>query len=954
MRVEFQVTGTALAAGVTDRFKSQPLCAAGIYESMVVDHVEVLDATVVKLPVFGHVHFGPLGPAMISPAYDVAVSQELKLVIASLAALESAGSVPVADTLEATIAIRIAFTASITAGKPTFSFGYAGVDLGSVLGSLPNANDIAASIGAAAQSVSAGSPTTLDTTPISDLVGHPVTVSNVGVATDDAGSLITVRIELDAPGPSTIADWSAFYATDPTSWLVPGNDWCQFIDQHTVVQAIVDRIEDGLYTAAQQGTFDSPGDPSAVWHPAWPGVHVGFAGEVIDACPAWVGLLYVGMVDVDVAVTLDATFSVPATNSLAMHLKFYWETTDAGETFGCAVSAAVFWPAVGTILMAQGKINEEFSIGLIAEVAVPFLGAQGVFAGFLVGVGQATPDLPIEGFEQVADTDADLEYAQTVEGLHLGPGLDVTTVYGVSQGLVLAGTRAVPAQVKHPPGLELSPEQPVFEWGWPDLCQEAVLKATAEVACLNPDPSGVHTALEICDATAVDDGFDQFRPYIKITRSPEGGTVRVAVPISALLPDFLAAPYDCKLLIQTNGGSRLLTIPWFDKPLTVEQQAELQIKIALEKTVKCKLWAHFFWGKHFNPKWHDDPPWRQENERHVWRVVLAGTTSPGDVRLEDDGGRLLASAHLGRADHAELTSLFDAPGRDATVQIAGEPSSGTHSGERPAGSLAVHQTLLLQDAVLGLAQPLAHMSGGRNAAQPALFCVVEGGLRVFDLTQRSFPRLLAHVPGLDLSGFLPRNRVGWGRRGLVWIRDGREGWSVEPVPGEDAPVHAVARYRGSLYCLHDERLKILDIALRPVGSIDLEGFTQLLVVGTTLIASRRGLARTFDIGVSHEPRELGLYELPGAEKLSDPHLAGEASNAVFASGTAAGGVIWSLTGDEPIELASYEADPWFVDTTKVGASLARADRDGRNVALLHVERSMPLSAGEIDPTRRPD
>lgn len=105
-----------------------------------------------------------------------------------------------------------------------------------------------------------------------------------------------------------------------------------------------------------------------------------------------------------------------------------------------------------------------------------------------------------------------------------------------------------------------------LKWGWSSLCSsDAQLMATATYVLTNSaiqQPGESHQPLQLLSAEVIDDPLDQFSLYLSVSMTQEYGLLQLSLPQSVLKPEYmqLEAPYPCKVLLRTTGGTRLLTV----------------------------------------------------------------------------------------------------------------------------------------------------------------------------------------------------------------------------------------------------------------------------------------------------------------------------------------------------------------------------------------------------------
>jgi hypothetical protein len=162
--------------------------------------------------------------------------------------------------------------------------------------------------------------------------------SDIIIAADPAFSRAALRLELDPPSDTAVADWLSFFQGGIPDRLL-GSQWGIFIDQSIIVQAAVKQVADGLANADPTQFVRSSG-VGATWNVNL--VSISFSGTVPNInC----GLYHV---DVGVDVTAAVSFHLTSPNQLGMQTYVDW-STNPWQVFECELGAILSATLVGAL-----------------------------------------------------------------------------------------------------------------------------------------------------------------------------------------------------------------------------------------------------------------------------------------------------------------------------------------------------------------------------------------------------------------------------------------------------------------------------------------------------------------------------------------------------------------------------------------------------------------------------
>jgi hypothetical protein len=528
----------------------------------------------------------------------------------------------------------------------------------------------------------------INLTTIYQLIGIVPLFNNAGIAV--AGGRVSLRLE-DGGNAPTAQPWSDFYAG-----LFPdrlgGKSWAIFIDRVLLFPAVLN-----VFKKPSGGDFKPSGAPAASWAGNGIGVHVSQSGVLPGDGPLGT--------DVDATVYADLTFSVQAIDYLRLNLSF--------------------------------SASAEPS-GLLGDVLE--------FFGFSPDAGGALP--AAQGWTQTGDSSYQQGVSVNFNDSLLGH-LAIETVIPDQNGLHIAGT--IHPHLVTPATLQTLPfTLKTFKWavhgscgsGWDISC----------FASISLDNLGT-APLSVCAASVLYDPDGQFPVTVNYPQT-ESGQLSVSVTIYALLPSYAArpSPYPCLVLIQTNGGARVVS---FGIPtgLTPAQSDKLQKDHSIY-VISCYKLVNHFWGSGLDPKWIPDPP-PDDRWLQLWQVEVRGLSEGEQVGIVDEKGRILASGQPGNSGTAFAQSVREPLGsRIGIVRLRKRPGQ-TGSQFREASPMRNDRSIQVSRIRLELCATMP--STNKDSIMAVRFnglralMVVQGLLAsLFDLRSPNRPRFLGNIATGDI------------------------------------------------------------------------------------------------------------------------------------------------------------------------------------------------------------
>lgn len=791
--------------------------------------------------------------------------------------------------------------------------------------------------------------TPFDLSPLTDALGALPATATADISANIELTRLAIRLELGPVASNSASQWASFLAGS----IKPNPNagaWSIFIDGNLLVQTAITRIMAALAGPIDDDTFDLESGPSGTFltaFPAGPGVALTFSGEAVDAC-----VCFWDEIDLDVDITVLITFSMPAPNSLKMSLAIDWDLNDF-ELVCCAFTAGIFWGFIGTNLLKEEKIDRgEFLGGLV--------GLPVVFSAVLTQSHDQVGEFIDLGddWEEIGNTKKKYSLTTDVNLPNAGLGaMTMTQIVGIDNGLALSGALGPLGSLNN---AELSATTGEWSWKVDDLCaSNPKLQAGFNI---NFSQKGGFTSsaapLAVCRAEILpaSDPLGQFQANLEVSNF----SLRLSIPLAQLLPEYTAAPYPAQLILVTNGGGRIFTIP----PIPILTQEQIQAtmhQVELMAPANCKDWtlSEAFWkGAQFHPGWMIDPPPDRELSR-LWQIAVAGLNAGQRVHMLAPDGSLLATAaagHMGEGA-APLSALTSPTEGAIAIQIEGleeqrqqlarrrgvlqqiESSSDEpvrhELVRRVTRKITIRQSHLYATARIRVDEDFGTAAAGALGGRAMLAIVSGTRVLVWDIGNCHAPRIvrIEHLPGVRGVLFDRLGLVVWGQFGLVRLDDLHA--ALKPF-GDQAPVEELGHAGGRLFAGAADGLSV-----HTGGRTILESSQRI----SALAADRSEIA-TIELDNLVLRRSVDLADAVSValpEPLSVTAVLGRSG--AFAVTTQRTGTYVVHRGGDGMPAVSEHyplRPPWFAGIRRSGRTLLRFDRSAGEITLYGNDASITI------------
>jgi hypothetical protein len=592
-----------------------------------------------------------------------------------------------------------------------------------------------------------------------------------------------------------------FFKNGPVDRL-GGRQWAILIDARLLTRDAEKLIKDPL-TAMSNTRLNS--GPEASWDPAGPAINVTADIVLVNGCP-------VIDIDMDVQLSIRVSLSVTPPNTLRRHVYLHGTKSDEFEVVACALTAALMWPFVGPLMLADEDLRTgvgEYLGGLAAGPLITYLGLVAA-----IETKQLSSDISGKLGSSCHKQDDENYECNDVQDLQMALSppqvsrLELAAVTGVREGLVYSGTVSNLTDV--PMGslddVHVSP----FAWGVFGNCNGVhggtfQIENHASIRVWSTPPVG------LCTARVLFDPAQEFAVAV----DPNRGLVEITPRFK---PAYVADRYPCQVRVITNRGVRTITLA---PPVAITPEEQQNLDGALVRAVaSCYAWEKVF-TRLEKLRWLPDP---QPRVRYLqyWQIVV-GNMQPGDsIRVDADAGRTLLSARPSPAGVTHLSVLL--PDDEAVAELALE-LQGERREEDPVREMAVQQVLFEHRAALPIADPVraVRIDGGDT-----LVVETEEQQLTWDLAAPERPVLRSATAATHGDG------------------------NTGPV------VHSGKRLGGPP---SSTLLRALELLGRQFGEPLVVGSPRVGGAGETLYLRTDQRAALFDIS-SAEPREIQTFEQP--------------------------------------------------------------------------------------------
>jgi hypothetical protein len=868
----------------------------------VIDHISIDSAQVLQTGAAPYQDVPPVSVSLnafngaslplASPVQPIIVAVDATVFIAQQSQLDAANQAPVANNALFKLKLRISYLISIAVagGQATLSFAFHDLEINTPLGYLDvqqliqliqeRIADHTLSAQTAMQlqmqlmSIESSlnneiPPSVLNLSGITNLLGDQFQLWNAGIAIK--GGLLTIRAQIDTTFPNSstwVAEWTDFYQSGPHGRLVDSlssADWALFVEDAILLRAVEKMVRDIFSQMPNTSILDE--DPVVATWTLDTGnalILVHFGVDAGHSCPPW-GVNIRANVDLRVKITQDTISPSALRIDLHVDIQKY-----AGDVFYCAVSDFF----LGWLdFFAQG----------LDRALLALLGPIGVF-GAVIWFGEQYPlhpGQPVGGFQPLTpDSNTDFFMDLTIPLPSLGGfgSLTMTGIDAVSDGLALGGTLvATPAT----PAMLVAGPPSGFQWLAAPTCPPDGVSAVAQFLGTNSGetllyfshaeilspivlpPIGVRGAFRSGrDTFTVPNGYIPISEGWKVTETVPQETV---VALQNLLPvGTMPAPF--KVLLQSNGGARILTIPGIDASLTADAAG-----LAVSGRAAACNELQILSGSVRVPVSPGDP-WQEVIGDVEWSFAVA-SVQPGAVLVVRDEHGSLVAAFAARGDGLITSARAWIP-QDLrsplvlSIEDAAPGGVGTSATYLPvqAGSKRVSLPIVKEAPRLIVARALYSRASsveipgkegtkalGKLGGKTCLALAGDLGVKVFNLSNPFRPRLAFWRSERGLSGatFSGGQLVTWGAGGL---------WRSAAGAGTKLLLEGLTRdalaLRGALVALQDDGIRVLG-AGGSLSSLPVDDGEQLAAIGQTVVVRTGSALQLFDLSAPAAPKSLG-------------------------------------------------------------------------------------------------
>jgi hypothetical protein len=541
-------------------------------------------------------------------------------------------------------------------------------------------------------------------------------IINAGIATNDNGSIVALRLESDIYR-SPVRLGRTFFENGPDD-LLNGKDWAFQVDDDVLI--------DGVHDLSVNALSKIPGiklrsGPVVRWEPGGPAAVISVRVEVTDACP------FFGYdIDMDVNVSVRSTFSIPPGIPDILRIRHRVEGTPAkfGEELGCAVTAGLLWPFMGPLLLKDENPTNALS-GYLAGLLVPPLLR---IAAVIFAIETKTLEKDVS--EHIGDNcrKIDDKTYECDDGmdllLQLNPPLvsrlQIQEVIGCAAGLVFRGVVLGFKDVTT--GTATVTATPL-EWTLDGACRRGFRKVNqAQIEVTGEEDNLLCFARKLTD--------DPGEAY-EIIQSGQMITLRTRT--NAGLP-----AYGCTVRIITRRGVRTLTFPP-PQPITAAETERLEkLRKSFEKA--CQLWKDTFIEREV-VNWGLDDPIDQIKSIHSWEIVLHDVDSSSRLALTTVDGRSVLEANASENGVVHMMAMFkdgEAP-EGLVLHYVGDraiPRSAT---------ITVRQTLFKHRFSFPIIGVVHYMNIEESAESRTLIIHDDASESIWDVTSALQPLLLNSI-----------------------------------------------------------------------------------------------------------------------------------------------------------------------------------------------------------------
>ncbi len=655
-------------------------------------------------------------------------------------------------------------------------------------------------------------PITLDLGPVSAVMGRPVNAINAGIACDPDGTFVSLRADIDVHA-SELAIARPFFEDGPTNWLA-GGDWAMLLDVNLLTQDGARRAKSVLTNVPKLALVSGP---TVSWDAGGAALDISAALELADACP-----FFIDDIDMDVDVAIRASFSAPTPTTLRTRFHVTGTPSNEAEKFACAVTGALLWPFLGPVMLKDLDLDEGLAFYLAGLAAGPLF-----FLGILGYIESTKPDIAAGSLgpncRKVDDENIECDQPVDIRMMLIPPfnaRLNLDVVHGLPEGLVLGGKIV---NLGDAPVGDVEVAVRPFAWTLIGGCRpigspgfRIANQAEIDVTAVFRPGFPVQDA-SICTAFILE-GSDPLGEF-KLVRADAKLTV-----IPQFKPEYLAAPYPCRIRVVLSRGRGVRTITLAPAALLTDAQREMLEERRRNFVIVCQKWGDTFRKR----EWIDFVvPGPVEREFiQFWQIAVYGLNTADVIRVETRERASILSARPSAAGVVHMSMMM--AGTDAPAGVALELDGYREPGD-PTRAMMVQQVRFERVASLPVHGRLRAMYFERDAHRQRLI-IADGRSEVtWDVTLPQAPLFTSSTPYRATSDADP-----------IVVHAGKR---VGAEPTRNLR-RALQRFRDQGGCI------------AAVGSPDVGGIEETLYVRTETSAT------LYDITAPGDPRVIQTYESP--------------------------------------------------------------------------------------------
>ena len=785
---------------------------------------------------------------------------------------------------------------------------------------------------------------------------NPSFVLNAGVAVSSDLQRIVFRLEFGVGDSTDPASWKTFYGGNFTDRLLDSAGKERSLAVYESSAVLESTTSATIYGGLIKSQNKTESDP--VHMDVTTGVSTNYSDNagVASLTSQFSGDLHTPACTVHIDVTVSSTMSIVQTNTVTVDSNYTWNS----DTDACTVIAGILGATIG--------IFTNFIFPLSDMLIEPVFFSIAGMAAVLVAKNVVSPPAQTsDSCNQVSDTHIVCNHKLDVANSPLG-NLALNAVVAQNDGISLVGDfNPIPVGV---PQISTTIETE-FTWYGPSISCGQIsgqevnnyeknpkaysrLKASASVTALTPAP------IFFISAGIVNDPLNVFS-----VNGPAAGTqapfeLTVDVPYPG--DQFFTAPYGCQILVQTTGGTRLISLP-APPPLSQLQVEELAAQIAGQVIFCQKLvdqwWLYFH---QYNPVWGVDPSIGENAVEHGYEVEITGLNA-GEVATLVGARNQLLQTGIAQAGASLRLSAVVAPGGEGELGILrGEPGANTPAppalapsiniaeskGALPiapaARGIAVKEQLIIRAGTIQLTRPGRSVAAAYLGNVPKAMVITDSGVLSFDLSNVAAPASSDSwtVPGIRGVLVQPQAPLVYGEDGLALLA---ANGIVVPVGGcgcsEEPGYHDCTVAGGYVYAVSSRGLEVFSARLRLRHIVPLEHARSIARIGNKLVIGGKKGYGVFHLGDPVQP-EFGHHHAIGsiAQLVVPPGSSGHQLLILPYEGSAQ--LVDFAGHGEPKLVATFAVLPWYVGAARIGNYLLRPSADRLSVSVSYFGNSATI------------